>query len=220
MGHEARPVIEQLPPRDAAPPEAALVEEVSHHPMRFVTRAVAADIGAWEPSTARDVRALFDELSEEWHTRHASDHLLPVEDALERGGDLRADGVCLELGSGDGWATPLLAARFPRLVAVDLSIEMLRRAPDAAPRVQADGAALPFADDAVDVAVLVNTLLFPRELDRVLGFDGALVWVSSRAEATPIHLTADEVAAALPGRWSGVASRAGTGTWTVLRRAG
>jgi hypothetical protein len=48
------------------------------------------------------------------------------------------------------------------------------------------------------------------------------VWVNSRAEDTPIHLTADEVidslTAAGTGSWSGMASRAGEGSWCVLRR--
>lgn len=211
-------MIEELSPRDPTPPDPDLVASGGAHPMRFVTRAVAAEVGAWDARTAGEVRGLFDELSSEWHTRHTPDRLVPVEDAFERGAVADAGGLCLELGSGDGWATPLLAARFRRLLAVDLSLEMLRRAPDVAPRLQADGAALPLADGAVDIAVLVNMLLFPSELDRVLALDGTLVWVSSRAEATPIHLTADEVAAALPGRWRGVAARAGSGTWAVLRR--
>lgn len=36
---------------------------------------------------------------------------------------------------------------------------------------------------------------------------------------TPIHLRTEEVAAVLPGEWRGVASRAGQGSWCVLRRA-
>jgi len=37
--------------------------------------------------------------------------------------------------------------------------------------------------------------------------------------ATPIHLSADAVVEALPGKWHAEASRAGSGTWCVARRA-
>ena len=68
--------------------------------------------------------------------------------------------------------------------------------------------------------VLVNMLLFPAEVDRVVGSGGVVVWVNSLAERTPIHLPAADVARALPGRWDGVGSRSGGGAWCVLRRAG
>src|SRR5690606_4161192 len=100
----------------------------------------------------------------------------------------------------------------------DLSLRMLRRVGPPTPRVQADAGALPLPDHVVDVAVGINMLLFPIELDRVLAWDGAVVWVSSRGPVTPVHLAPEEVAAALPGRWGGVAARCGPGVWCVLRR--
>ena len=66
--------------------------------------------------------------------------------------------------------------------------------------------------------MLVNALLFPAEVARVLAPGGALVWVNSLGDATPIHLSAADVAKALPGGWGGPASDAGWGTWCVLRR--
>ncbi len=123
---------------------------------------------------------------------------------------------CVDLGAGTGLYSELLAARFPILVSVDLSGEMLRTAPaEPALRVQGDGSALPVADGDVDVLVLVNAFLFPIEVERILAADGVVVWVNSRGTDTPIHLTADEVDAALPGHWDGVASQAGWGTWSV-----
>jgi len=59
----------------------------------------------------------------------------------------------------------------------------------------------------------------PAEVDRVLTRCGALVWVNTGGEATPIHLTAEELLEALPGSWDAVASRAGTGTWAVAHRS-
>ena len=58
------------------------------------------------------------------------------------------------------------------------------------------------------------------EVDRVLSRDGSLVWVNSSGEQTPIFLDAEDVLRALPGKWTGISSRAGEGTWCVLRRAG
>ncbi len=110
-------------------------------------------------------------------------------------------------------------ARADHLVSVDLSEQMLAHAPsDLAPKVRADSAQLPFADNAADVVLLINMLLFPHEVDRVLKPGGSVVWVNTLGDQTPIHLTPDDVAAALPGAWTGVASHAGTGLWAVLER--
>jgi hypothetical protein len=45
------------------------------------------------------------------------------------------------------------------------------------------------------------------------------VWVNTLGDQTPIHLPPGDVERALPGDWNGVTARAGTGQWTVLRRA-
>lgn len=210
--------LDPIAPEDV--PEQVVAAGVAH-PMRQVTHAAAAEVGAWEGDLPRQVQRAFDELAGEWHTRHTPDRLRPLEDALTRGGPLPDHGTWLELGSGDGWATATITPHAPRLVAADLSAEMLRRAPaDAAPRLQADAATLPLDDHSVTVAVLMNMLLFPSELDRVLAPGGALLWLSSRGPATPIHLTPEQVVAAMPGRWGGVAAQHGTAIWAVLRRQG
>ena len=81
-------------------------------------------------------------------------------------------------------------------------------------------AQLPLADDSADVVLMINMLLFPAEVDRVLRPDGHVVWVNTLGDQTPIHLAPDDVAAALPGDWHGTTSFAGTGLWAVLRRMG
>ncbi len=209
--------LEELPPAPGAvePPPFADHD----HPMRKVTRQVAFD-GAWDRERARKVAELFDSKAADWTRDHDSpERLAPLEDALARS-QLPA-GVTLELGSGSGLGTRVLRARRGGpIVAVDLAAEMLRAAPaEYGWRVQADAASLPVAGGAVAVVVLVNALLFPAEVDRVLAPGGKVVWVNTIGEHTPIHLPADDVAAALPGSWEGVASRAGTGTWAVLGRA-
>jgi SAM-dependent methyltransferase len=189
------------------------------HPMRKVTRQVAFEAGGWTGERKTKVETLFDDLAHEWHTRDHPQRHQPLVDAFERGGPI-TPGVCLELGSGTGMATPWLADRFSLVVASDLSTEMLKLAPSGVgSRIRADGSQLPLRDQSVDAAVLINMFLFPGEMDRVVRPEGALVWVNTSGDRTPIHLTADEVDTALPGEWDGVASEAGWGTWAVLRRA-
>jgi hypothetical protein len=189
----------------------------TNHPMRAVTRAAALD-RAWTRDHAASVGAMFDQLAPVWHTRATEGRNTALLDALERGGPY-TPGLTIELGSGIGLATPTLATRFPRLVAMDLSMEMLRLAAADPPRVQADGSNLPLRDGSVAVLVLINMLLFPAEVDRVLDHGGSLVWVNTIGARTPIHLSAEDVDAALPGEWKVVASEAGWGTWCSARRA-
>jgi SAM-dependent methyltransferase len=190
------------------------------HPMRTVTRQVAFEPGGWDAERRAKVARLFNDLAPEWHTRLSEERLEVVFDALDRGGLPGGAGTrCVEVGSGTGFATPILADRFGTVLAVDVAIEMLRRAPaDEGHRVLADAARLPVPDGGADVVVLVNALLFPGEVDRVLRPDGAVVWVSSLGDRTPIYLSAHDVVAALPGDWRAVSSTAGWGTWSVHRR--
>jgi len=189
--------------------------------MRKVTRQIAFEPGGWTAERREKVAALFDGLADTWHDRDVGSRHDALLDALDRGGPFAHPGPCLELGSGIGLFTGDLAARFNPVVAVDVSPEMLRRAdPALAPRILGDSAGLPFPDHAAAVVVAVNMFLFPAEVDRVLGPGGALVFVSAIGDATPIYLPPEDIAAALPGEWEGVASEAGWGTWSVWRRAG
>ena len=211
-----RPVLRRL--ESVVPSAPGRPEADPDHPMRKVTRQVAFEPDGWTPERADKVKELFDGLAAEWHTRGSDDRMTGIDDALDRGGPFPA-GVCLEAGSGVGLLTPRLVERFDQVVAFDLSFEMIRRAPDIAPRLLADSSKLPFADGTIATLVLVNMFLFPAEVDRVLRRDGALLWVNSLGPATPIHLTADEVERALPGEWDGVHAEAGWGTWASFRRA-
>ncbi len=186
--------------------------------MRAITRAVLADEAFWTPSVAASVKDRFDELAPDWSNRLRPEEFVGLPDACQRGG-LDPKALCLEVGSGTGFGTVHLVAHFQSVIAVDLSAGMLALAPeDLAPRVRADGAVLPLPDDSVDVVALVNMLLFPAEVDRVLRPSGAVLWFNTLGSRTPIYLPAYEVAEALPGRWTGVASEALWATWCVLRR--
>ena len=210
-------MITELPPVDI-PGHKPSTEAGPDHPMRHVTRRAAGlEPGGWDAATRATVSELFDSLAGEWHTRTSEERIAVVTDVLERGGPHA--GTAVEIGSGIGTYSALLDEYFDFVVAVDLAWEMLARAPERpAARVLADAFELPVPDGSMDTIVLVNAFLFPQEVDRVLAPDGALVWVNSSGEQTPIHLSAEDVCTALPGSWSGVSSRAGIGTWCVLRR--
>jgi ubiquinone/menaquinone biosynthesis C-methylase UbiE len=190
--------------------------------MRVATRRAAGlDADGWTPELRGEVAGFFDALADEWHTRTTPQRKAVVVDALTRGLGPAAvqQGIAIEIGSGIGTYSRLLAERFPLVLAIDLSRPMLARAPAGpAHRVQADASMLPVPDASAAAVVLINAFLFPAEVARVLSQDGAVVWVNSSGAQTPIHLAAEEVLAALPGSWSGVASRAGEGTWCVFRR--
>lgn len=96
-----------------------------------------------------------------------------------------------DLGGGTGLLAARLAGRVASLVVADLSFAMLRRAPPAVDRLQADLAALPFRDAAFDAAFAITALLLsPRErtaalleVARVLRPGGALALTVLRSDA-------------------------------------
>ena len=202
--------------RVVSPPAGALPPIEVKEAMQRVTRQTAFEPESWTPERAAKVAGLFDSMADEWNERQSSvSRYDALDDALERG-DV-GGGVCLEVGSGTGLATPRIAPHFKSVIGLDLSAGMLRQATGT--RVLGDAAQLPVRDGSIDAAVLVNALLFPLEIDRVLAPDGAVVWVNTRGDETPIHLPPDDVDAAMPGEWTGVAAEAGAGLWAVLRRA-
>ena len=190
--------------------------------MRIATRRAAGlDAGGWTGELRSQVEDYFDGIAAEWHTRITPQRTAVVTDALSRGLDAMdvPVGPAVEIGSGIGTYSSLLAERFAKVVAIDLSLAMLKLAPiGPAHRVQADGARLPFRDSSAAAVVLINAFLFPAEVERVLSPGGALVWVNSSGEHTPIYLSVDDLVARLPGEWTGTSSRAGEGHWCVLRR--
>ncbi len=191
--------------------------------MRLATRRAAGlDDGGWKGELRDEVKAYFDAMADEWHTRTSPQRTAIVKDALTRGVAATGApaGLAVEVGSGIGTYSAVLSERFVAVVAIDLSLAMLRLAP-AHPvfRVQADGSALPLHDRSAAAVVLINAFLFPSEVARVLAPDGVIVWVNSSGECTPIYLSPGDLLKALPGEWTGAASRAGEGHWCVLRRS-
>ena len=185
------------------------VELPQKEAMQRVTHQTAFEPDTWTPERAAKVAELFDSMADGWNERQASvSRYDALHDALARG-DVPG-GRCLEVGSGTGLATPFLAEHFDTVISLDLSHEMLLRA--TGHLVEADAGMLPFAGATFDAAVLVNALLFPRELARVTN---TVVWINTRGADTPIYLPPDDVAGALG--WKGVAAEAGPGVWAVVR---
>ncbi len=209
--------VQHLPP--VVPPAGDEPEDIgTGHEMRRITEAVAADPAAWSPEVAARVEQFFDERAPEWRACSTARSSVVLADVLDRGGPVTSPVV--ELGAGTGSGTALLAERVDHVVAGDLSAEMLKLLPaELASRVRLDASALPFASGRVGTLVCVNMFLFAHEVRRVLAPGGALVWVSSIGERTPIHLSAEQVAAALGPQFRVTASRAEWGTWAVARRA-
>lgn len=187
------------------------------HPIRVLTKAVANGRD-WTAAHGTRMADLFDGLAPEWSERINDGKSAPIADALDRGA-VPLDGSWLEVGSGTGAGSAVLDGRVASVVATDISAEMLRHASAVAvPRMRSDAAVLPVRDRSIDAALLVNMLLFPSEMDRVVRPRGAVVWVNSLGDQTPIHLPPEDVLEALPGSWRGVTARAGTGFWLVARR--
>jgi predicted TPR repeat methyltransferase len=188
------------------------------NPMRMMTRAKAFG-DSWEPSDSSRVQEIFDGMAASWSETHVDPiKAAPVEDALERG-RVPLDRQWLEIGSGTGAGARILRDRVDSLVCTDLAAEMLRHAPDIAPKVRADASQLPFPDHSFDVILLINMLLFPVEVDRLLRSGGSVLWVNTLGDQTPIHLPPGDVLEAMPGAWTGSTARAGTGFWLTARRA-
>ena len=217
------PAVPGAGPGAAAP--AALPQETVDR-MQAVTRKLAFEADAWSAERASEIRGFFDGVAPEWHLRNQAERLWPLADALARGG-FEAGGTCVEVGSGTGFQTPTLTASFDLVVSVDLSAEMLVRSPRRAGvgLLRGDANRLPLWAGSVDAVVCVNAFLFPVEYLRVLRRGGAVIFASTRGSLTPIYLPPTEVAQALElaaghaisRGWTIATSKAGEGTWTVVR---
>jgi SAM-dependent methyltransferase len=83
-------------------------------------------------------------------------------------------GTCLEIGCGAGRITRPLAGSFEKVIAVDVSTDMIARARAVVPNNvefrHADGASLPVDDDAVDAVFCVHVMQHLEDFDAVLGY--------------------------------------------------
>jgi SAM-dependent methyltransferase len=201
-----------IPPQTGKP----VLDNVSE--LQAFARAVAVD-GIWTADIARATAGMFDSMAATWNTERSTNRFDAVHDALHRG-QIPVGGRCLEVGSGTGQITPLLADHFDEVVSVDLSTAMLAQAPASASfRICCDAAQLPLRDDVFDAAVLVDTFCFAGELGRALIAGGHIIWVNLLGQDGPLYVPAADIANALSGNWTGIESTAGWGSWAVLSAA-
>jgi SAM-dependent methyltransferase len=183
--------------------------------------AIARDPSAWTPALAQETIRSYADLAPTWNDDRGGYRPVALRDALSRGGPF-PNGDCVEIGSGTGLLTSLIRAHWPRVVSIDLSHDMLSRAPGDW-NVRADARDLPLPDRSMAAAVLADCPLFAGEVCRVLRAGGVLVVSNALGDAAPHHVAAQEVLAALQRQdssagWAAVASEAGWGSWMVARR--
>jgi SAM-dependent methyltransferase len=203
----------------AAPPGKPVREEAPRSQERARRLALRPD--TWDRQEAAAMRAGFDEAARDWEDSRGGYRRPVLADALARGGPFRS-GRAVEIASGTGLLTPLIAAVWPEVAAVDLSGGMLARSA-AADRIQADAARLPLADGCAAAVVIGDGPLFAVEMTRVMAAGAVLVWSNALGDGAPFFVPVGvlaEVMTAATGRdWDAVHSQAYWGSWAVLRPA-
>lgn len=165
------------------------------------------------------MRAMFDASAADWEASRGGYRRQVLADALARGGPFRP-GRAVEIASGTGLLTPLLAGVWPEVAAVDLSAGMLARSA-ASCRIQADAARLPLADGCAAAVVIGDGPLFAAEMARVMAPEAVLVCANALGDGAPFFLPAELLAGAMAAAtghdWEVVHSQAHWGSWAVLR---
>ena len=198
------------PPPDLAGPE--------HRSRALQERELAGSLTA-----TGELRSEYDAQAPGWiaWTRGQPDYLAPLRDALDRSSIGESQVSCvMELAAGSGPATTVLAERWgSRVVAVDVSWEMLIRSRPDVVRVQADARALPFLGQVADLVVVVNGVVHWSEIWRILAPRGKVLLVSSYGASTPLYTSVQQVAADVGDRATDmVTSAAGHGEWVLVNR--
>jgi SAM-dependent methyltransferase len=129
-------------------------------------------------------------------------------------------GRAVEIASGTGLLTGLIAALWQPVLAVDLSRGMLARSA-ARHRVQADASRLPLSDGCAHAVVIGDGPLFAGEVARVMADGAVLVWSNALGAGAPFHLRTelliDAMTTAAGRPWDATTSEAYWGSWAVLR---
>ena len=212
-------MIRELPRVVPAPPGKPVREEAAQGQER--ARRLVLRPGTWDRQEAAVMRAGFDAAAAGWEDSRGGYRRPVLADALARGGPF-LPGRAVEIASGTGLLTPLIAAVWPEVAAVDLSGGMLARSA-ASGRIQADAARLPLADGRAVAVVIGDGPLFAAETARIMATGAVLVWSSALGDGAPffvpVEVLAEAMTAATGRPWDAVCSQAHWGSWAVLRPA-
>jgi len=212
-------VIRELARVVAAPPGKPVRAEAAQDQER--ARRLALRPGTWDRQEAAAMRAGFDAAARDWEASRGGYRPPVLADALARGGPFQP-GRAVEIASGTGLLTPLIAAVWPQVAAVDLSGGMLAQSAVSG-RVQADAARLPLADGCAAAVIIGDGPLFAAEAARVMAAGAVLVWSNALGDGAPFFVPVETLAGvmtAATGRgWDAVHSEAYWGRWAVLRPA-
>lgn len=161
----------------------------------------------------------YDDMADEWTDWARSQHWYnsPVRSGLRYA---QPAAWAFEVGCGTGQATAPLTGFTSRVVATDVNVSMVDRAP-LLPEVQylvSDVRALPLRTGCVPLLVGLNAIPHVREFDRVIARHGQLLWCSSFAAGTPLYVDPERLLRLFGSGWRGEAGRAGHGDWMLLSR--
>ena len=207
---------------------ADLEQSLGRRFARLATNAVVARPRLWRGFRWL-LRKQFDRLAPKWQARRRPEAFAALEEALAAVEP--PPRRVLDLGTGTGAAAFVSARRFPdaKVVGADLSERMLAEArantpPELAGRMRfeaADGAQLPFEDEAFDLVVLANMIPFFDELARVVAQGGWVVLSFSAGPETPIWVAPARLREELGVRgFSDFADFAAAGGTALLARTG
>ena len=141
------------------------------------------------------MRAGFEAAACDWEDSRGGYRRPVLADPLPRGGPFRP-GRAVEITSGTGLQTPLIAQVWPEVAAVDLSGGMLARS-TARGRVQADAARLPLADGCAAAVVIGDGPLFATEAARVMDAGAVLVWSNALGDGAPFFVPVEVLTGAM-----------------------
>lgn len=138
-------------------------------------------------SSDGDTREFFDRVAPEWESMRGGYYDEEVISKLFDAGILQNDMTLVDMGAGDGYLTRAVSPQVEKVIAVDISGEMLKElkkkaAHEGIPNIQtleADGCDIPMEDESVDIVCanmylhhIEEPILAIKEMSRILKSGG------------------------------------------------
>lgn len=199
------------------PDEAPFEMNAPTHRSRLALERILTDV---DDESAWDFLAeTYDDMAAEWTDWARTQHWYnaPVRAGLSHA---KPAAWAYEVGCGTGQATAPLTGFTARVLASDINVSMIDRAPRL-PEVDylvADVRALPLRANSVPLLIGLNAVPHVREFERVIAGSGQLLWCTSFAAGTPLYVEPERLLRMLGPGWHGEAGRSGHGDWMLLSR--